>query len=90
MTKTKGMPPKKFSEEEIRSAITLIKTERADVWERWRQHELKNEGYRDIDADLMHLIRKLHITSNLNEMTDLKFELRKAVRVELGLWVPKS
>lgn len=77
---------KNFSDEEVASAIELVKTERPDVWERWRQHEINNEGYRDISDDLLNLIRKLGITSNVVQMTDLQFELRRAVRRELGLW----
>ena len=81
------IPPKKFTTEEISSAVTLIKTERPDLWERWRQHELNNEGFSDISADLITLLIKLPITSTLIEVNALLFALRVAVRVELGLWV---
>ena len=80
-------PPKKFTDQEIASAVELIKAERPDIWERWRQHELNNEGFSDIGADIIQVLRKLRITSDLNEMNELIFALRGAVRRELGLWV---
>ncbi len=78
----------RFSPEQIDSAVQLIKGERPDLWARFREHELKDEGFTDIVQELITLLNQLRLTNALPEMTDLLRQVRATVRRELGLWVP--
>jgi hypothetical protein len=77
----------KYTPEQIQSAVELIKRDRPDLWKKWAQHELNDEGSMDIQTDLIRLLNRLQITRDLVEMVNLLFQVRIALRRELGLWV---
>jgi len=76
---------REFSPEEISSAIKLIKEKRPDLWDKWTEHERRNEGFADIGQDITLLLRTLVAGQELHHVTLLKRLIRKQVRCEAGL-----
>lgn len=84
MTET---PRKRFSPEQVSAAVKLIKSKRPDLWERWRyaeSHEVRDET---VIYEIIPILNTLEITANLPEKNELLWEMRLALRRELGLWV---
>ena len=77
--------PRDYSEEEVQTAVELIKNERPDLWARFTEHEKNDETYKDIAADLRSLLSKLSFVQTLTDMTELLFRIRKQVRLQSGL-----
>ena len=73
------------SDDKTMQAIQLVKEKRPDLWQRFTEHEMKDEGYTDICAELDQLFRKYLGAANLFELMDFSFEVRKQVRREAGL-----
>ena len=73
------------SDEKAMQAIQLVKEKRPDLWQRFTEHEKKDEGYKDISPELDQLFRTHMGAANLFELMDFSFEVRKQVRREAGL-----
>jgi hypothetical protein len=77
-----------YSPKQISTAVELIKKERPELWDLWK--ELEDGPEDDRSEELMSGIRKilktLNITKNLSETTDLMWGVHLRLRAELGLW----
>jgi len=76
---------REFSPEEVSAAIKAIKEKRPDLWNKWTEHERRNEGFEDIGSDITMLLRGLINAQELHHVTLLTRLIRKQVRREAGL-----
>ena len=81
--------PKDFIPGEVQHAVALIKERRHDLWDRWLEHERRDEGYGDISRELTVFLyaeftRRIDwfTTGDLNR---LMFQVRREVRKESGM-----
>ena len=77
--------PRDYSEEEVQTAVELIKNERPELWARFTEHEKNDEGYRDIAEDLLSLLSKLTFVQTLADKAMLLSRIRKEVRRQSNL-----
>ena len=76
--------PMTFNDGEVQRAVGLIKKERPDLWERFVEHERRDEGYEDIATDLRNLLRQHYSPINSVDLLQLAFQVRREARRESG------
>lgn len=75
-----------FSDEQIVSVIKVLKDERYDLWEQWKDMERKGKNFHPIREQLESVIGKTGIGRNIVEMDSLLARIRQFVFVEAGVW----
>jgi len=75
-----------FSPKKISEMVDLIKRERPDLWELWKELEESDseDRYREMVDEVRRLIKFNNITNNLVETSALLRSLRRLIRSELG------
>jgi hypothetical protein len=79
--------PIEYTREQLEEAVRLLKTENLAVWQRWCQHEMNTEALSDIADELQAAWCKLPFVTSLVHSTELTRQVRRMIRLELGLWV---
>jgi hypothetical protein len=77
-----------FTLEEVWRTIDSLKAE--GIWERWAEHERREEGFADLQTAILRTIRELGLAKTLNEAVDLTIIMRRVLRHELGLWIGEA
>jgi hypothetical protein len=78
-------PRKAFTNEELDAAANLLRQKRPDLWSQWERHEKQNEGYADIMYEIIAVWRELPFVTNLIDGAELNFEIRRRLRISIGL-----
>jgi len=76
--------PRTFPDADVQWIVMIIKKERPDLWERFVEHERRDEGYRDIAQELRAILHKNFEELLSADCSQLLFQIRTVARRESG------
>ena len=79
---------KQFTPDEVWRTIDALEAQL--IWERWAEHERRDEGFADLQDAILRTIRELGLATTLNEAVDLTIIMRRVLRHQLGLWIGEA